>query len=292
MDSGRLGAAWGRIENFFFAQVDPRPYALVRIGFAMVALLNLIHLWPDRLVFFSNGGMIDRDVLRQEYPGPYLSVFYLWDSPEFVTISFVVAAIAMVCVGLGIGSRLALLVVWLFVSSYVARGFPVVHGWDVLQRIIAFLLLISPADRCWSLGQWRRRTATVAEDVPRYGLILLQVQVAVLYWQTVWFKVKDEAWRQGEFIAYFMRSMYSRFPDWPWENWELFSNALTYGSLAIEVALPFLLWSRRFRWWGFALGIGLHLGIWAASSLWLFSLVMLVPYAAFLERGDFEKLSR
>jgi hypothetical protein len=285
--------AWLRIEDFFFSRVDPRPYALVRICFAFVSLLNLITLWPDRLIFFSDAGMIDGPALRESYPGPYLSIYYWLDTPEFVTASFLVAALAMVCLGLGIGTRLAAFVIWVFLSSYIARGFPVIHGWDILQRIVAFILLISPADRCWSLGNWwRGKHAIPAADVPRYGLILLQVQLAVVYWQTVWLKIKDETWRNGEFIAYFMRSMYSRFPDWPWENWELLSNALTYGALAIEAAVPLLLWSRRYRWWGFALGWGLHIGIWSMSSLWLFSLVIMFPYFAFLERADFEKLGR
>ncbi len=285
--------AWQRIVDGFFAPTDPRPYALVRIAFAVTALLNLIDLWPDRLTFFSSAGMIEREVLREAYPGPYVSLFYWRDDPEFVTAVFVVAACALVCLGLGIGTRFAAGIVWLFVSSYIARGFPAIHGWDILQRIIAFVLMISPTDRCWSVSAWWRGARGEAPaKVPRYGLLLLQVQVAVVYWQTVWFKVKDEAWRSGEFIAYFLRSMYSRFPDWPWERWELLSNLLTYGTLVVETILPLLLWSRRWRWWGIALGFALHLGIWASSSLWLFSLVMLVPYAAFLERHDLERLRR
>lgn len=284
---------WLRLENLFFASVDPRPFALVRIFFSVVALLNLINLWPDRLVFFSAAGMIDGPALREAYPGPYISIFHEIDSPEFVTTSFVVAAVAMIFLGLGIGTRLAALVVWIFISSYIARGFPAMHGWDVLLRIIAFVLLISPADRCWSLASWLRGgESRPREDIPRYGLLLLQVQLAVIYWETVWLKIKDDAWRHGEFIAYFMRSMYSRFPDWPWEHWELLSNGLTYGTLIIEVAVPLLLWSRRYRWWGFVLGWGLHLGIWGMSSLWLFSLTIMIPYFAFLERADLDTLSR
>ncbi len=288
----------GKVHDLFFGPADPRAYALVRTSFAAVALLNLIDLWPDRHAFFSSAGLIDLETLRRNTAGaPYVSVFYWIQEPAGVTAVFIIAAIALIALGCGYATRLCAIIAWLWQCSYVTRAFPAMHGWDVLLRIIAFVLMVSPSDRIWRLDSlWNRKTIQSVDSisdqkfVPRYGLVLLQVQLAVVYWHTVWLKVDDSFWRDGEFISFFMMSMYSRFPNFHWENWQLLSNVLTYGTLVTELAIPLLLWNRRCRWLGFVLGIFLHGGIWFMSSLWLFSLTIMIPYFAFLEPQDFQSL--
>ncbi len=150
----------GKLREFFFGAADPRAYALVRISFAIVALLNLIDLWPDRHAFFSNAGLIDLETLRQNTTGaPFISVFYWIQEPAGVTAMFMVAAIALVALGCGYATRMCAIIAWLWHCSYVTRAFPAMHGWDVLLRIIAFILMVSPSDRKWCLdGLWNRKT--------------------------------------------------------------------------------------------------------------------------------------
>ena len=211
-----------------------------------------------------------------------------------VTSVFVIAALAMLCLALGIGSRVMIVLVFAFQLSYTYRAFPVVHGWDILLRIQAFILMISPLGptfrECFlsRYGGLQRRDSTV----PRYGLVLTQILLAVIYWQTIWLKAPDTAWRNGEFISHFMLSNYSRFQTTAWANWEVVSALLTYATLLIEIAVPLLLWKKRTRWLGFALGVSLHLGILAVSHIWLFSLAILVPYLAFLTGEDLDAIRR
>ena len=291
----KLGAGWRRFEDGWFGAVDARVYALLRIAFAIVALLNLIDLWPHRAMFFSDAGMIDGAAMMAEENGQLrFSVFNDLDSPGAVTWVFVIAALAMVCLGLGIWSRVMIILVFVWQLSYTYRAFPVIHGWDILLRIQAFILLFSPLGP--SLMALLKRGAGGAirrseSLVPRYGLILIQIQLAVVYWQTLWLKEVDGSWRNGEFISYFMLSVYSRFPSIAWARWEMASALLTYGTLIIELALPLLLWNRRTRWLGFAAGFALHFGILVTSKIWLFSLVVLVPYLAFLDGKDLDRLA-
>ena len=63
---------------------------------------------------------------------------------------------------------------------------------------------------------------------------------------------------------------------------------LTYGTLIFELAIPILLFFPRTRWLGFLSGIGLHLAIMLLSTIWIFQLVILVPYIAFLDRRDMD----
>lgn len=290
----KLGAGWRRFENAWLGPVDLRVYGWLRVAFAVVALANLIDLWPHRFTFFSSDGLVDSAAVAEAAGTWRISLFHFADSPAVVTTVFVIAALAMLCLALGIGSRVMIVLVFAFQVSYTYRAFPVVHGWDILLRIQAFILMISPLGptfrECFisRYGRLQRRE----NSVPRFGLVLTQILLAVIYWQTIWLKAPDAAWRNGEFISHFMLSNYSRFQSPSWANWEVVSAVLSYATLVIELAVPLLLWRKRTRWLGFALGFSLHLGILAVSHIWLFSWAILVPYLAFLTGEDLDAIRR
>src|SRR5258708_758636 len=105
---------WRRFPaDFFLGPEDERIYAAVRIGFAAVALLNLIFMWPDRQVFFSDTGIVDAGVAMNEARPFYLSVFAFAGSDTGVTAIMLVTALALVMLMAGIGARLAAL--WVLV---------------------------------------------------------------------------------------------------------------------------------------------------------------------------------
>ena len=84
---------WRRFPaDFFLGPEDERIYAAVRIGFAAVALLNLIFMWPDRQVFFSDTGIVDAGVAMNEARPFYLSVFAFAGSDTGVTAIMLVTA--------------------------------------------------------------------------------------------------------------------------------------------------------------------------------------------------------
>ena len=57
---------------------------------------------------------------------------------------------------------------------------------------------------------------------------------------------------------------------------------LTYGTLAVEIAIPVLVWNKRTRPWVLGLGVGLHLAIDVTLRVGFFSWIIFVAYIAFL----------
>ena len=93
--------------DVFFRREDERIYAVVRIAFAAVALLNLIFLWPDRQVLFSDAGMMDHEVAGSQASPVYLSIFAFARSETAVTCCLSVTVLALVMLMAGIGTRVA-----------------------------------------------------------------------------------------------------------------------------------------------------------------------------------------
>lgn len=278
--------------GLFFRQDDERIYALIRIVFAAVALLNLLCLWPDRHVLFSDGGMIDQQVAISQAQPVYLSVFAFAHSDTAVTAVMLLTALALLMLLAGIGARAAALWVFVWHVSYIARAPLALAGWDNILRAFSFLILVSPLGKCWTLPIGQARTSPPAY-VSSHGLVLMRLQVVVIYWQAVLarFRHPESYWTNGEFLSYFMLSHHSRWPG-PWVLKYPDLMALgTYCVLLGEIAIPILLWVRKTRWWGILLGVTLHAGICVlADNLGLFCLSMLMTYLAFLRSEDVEKL--
>ena len=188
-------------------EVDERVYAAFRIAFSSVAFINLIQLWAYRDSFFTSGGMIPAEAVAELGWHTRLSIFTYIDSSFGVAVCFLAAAAAMVCLGLGISPRAAAFVVLVWHVSYTYRAEPGLGGWDYVLRAYSFLILVSPLGRCWSV-----RGCASPKLVPNYGISLMRVQLAVIYWQSVVVKLGNNFWQDGEFLTYFLMSNFARWP--------------------------------------------------------------------------------
>ena len=289
-------SAWIRFPARLFLRCeDERIYAVVRIGFAVVALLNLIFLWPDRHVFFSDAGMFDADVIRTQAKPVYFSIFAFARSGAAVTWCMAGTAVALVMLLLGVATRLAAFWVLVWHLSYIARAIPATAGWDMVLRTYSFLVLISPAGKCWTLPALLRGGAKmIPATVPGYGLALMRIQVLVIYWQAVLARLvcPDPYWGNGEFMSYFLLSHHARWPG-PWVL--EYGSLLTFGTYAAQIAettIPVLLLLKKTRWWGMLLGFFLHAGISVvARDLGLFFAAMMMTYLAFLRAEDIDRIA-
>ncbi len=280
-----MKAAAEGLASVWLTEVDSRRYAAVRIALGVLVLLNIAHFWPLRVALFSNVGTVGGAASAELNPGLHLSVFSLAPSPLGVTLTFVCAAAAAALLTIGKWARpMAVAVAW-FSLSTIQRAPLATGGWDFVLSNFALLLAFSPLGAEWRPADlWR--SCERGPRVPRYGLVLMQLQVFVVYWQTVFVKMGNPYWRNGEFLTYFVMSHHGRFAGTWALGWHETFDKLTYLTLLVELAIPVLLWIPALRAWGLALGVALHLGIGLlGTGLWMFSATMLMGYCAFIDFG-------
>lgn len=283
----RVAHAFGRaragIAHFWLAPVDARSYALVRIALGLLASAVVIEVWPVRASLYTSAGLMA--------PAPslylYLPLAHGHDL-RAVSVTLGLAGVAAVCLTLGLGTRAALLYTWAWSMGASLVALPAETGYDAIVRTTSFVLLWSPTVRAWALDA--RLLGPAPRAVPRYSLRLLQWQLIVLYVVTVWLKAPDSYWRNGEFMAFFMMSLFSRARDPVWAELGRTSALLTWSAITIEAAVPVLLCT-RFRRLAIALGVALHGGIALASRIEMFSFAMLPLYASFVTGDDVDALA-
>jgi hypothetical protein len=273
-------AGWQR---FWFAPQPTSTLALFRIGFGLVVTAWSVSLAPDLLAFYGPYGI--EPGRPETLPGEW-SLLSTSTGPEVLVGALVVLVAGSVALTLGLYSRIAALVVFAGVVSFQQRNGLVDNSGDLLIRNLAFFCVLAPTGVALSLDRLRTSRATFWEFPARapWVLRLVQIELSVGYLSAVWHKVSGATWRDGTAVAYALRMS-------DLQRWAapaavtrsiLLTEALTFGALALELALGVLVWNRAARPWVMALGVAMHLMIDCFLVVGFFTFAMLVAYLAFL----------
>jgi uncharacterized membrane protein YphA (DoxX/SURF4 family) len=282
---------YDRWDRFWFAPVPTSTLALVRMGVGLVAFLYGATLLIDARALIGPEGVVPAQP-GLETP---ITVLAHATSDTAAVATVVVLIVAAVCVVIGLGTRVAALVLFVAMLSVHRRDPFMLNGGDLLLRCQTFFLVLMPSGASFSVDRWLR-TRRIADPAERaearwrfptaapWGLRLLQVQMSLLYLDSVWEKLPGESWRDGTAVGRALRVEEFRrlaMPGWFVDSDLLIAGA-TWGTLVVELALAVGVWSGRWRPRVLLAGIALHLGIEVTMALGFFAAAIFAGYLAFV----------
>jgi vitamin K-dependent gamma-carboxylase-like protein len=286
----RALAAWDR---FWFASQSVSTLAVIRIAYGLLLLGWAGAIGGDLLAFFSNEGILPTppDPLG---PGAW-GLLGTFSGNGAVVVAYSALVVSALMLTLGLQTRVAAVVAFVTVLALMRRNPWVLDSGDLLIQGTAFYLALAPSGAALSADRWLATRNGKGEfwAFPRrapWVLRLLQVQLSILYLSAFWQKTGGEKWRDGTAVSYALQlGDLQRLPV-PDEltTSVLVTNVLTFGTLAVELALGILVWNRTLRPWVLLAGVALHLGIDYAIRVGFFSYAVLLLYLAFIppERMD------
>ncbi|MDT5059528.1 MAG: hypothetical protein QOF66_7894 [Mycobacterium sp.] len=278
----RFAAALNRWRGFWFAPEPVYTLGLVRMAFGALAVLWTLSLFPDLHELFGvNGPVPQQPTLDYRW-----GIFQVWTGDTAISIGWVVLLLSAIAVAVGWHSRLAAILVFVLLTSFMRRDPWIFTAGDGVISVTALYLALSSCGAALSLDQ-RRRTGSfwTAQCRAPWPIRLMQVQLSVIYLVSVQAKLSGKPWVGGYAVAYAWRTDYKwailPAPQWMSEN-AIIVNVATWGTLAIELAIAILIWNRRLRPWVLAAGVLLHLMILLSLNVGFFSPAMFVLYLAFV----------
>jgi hypothetical protein len=288
----RLGKLSDAFDRFLFDGCDPRIIPPMRIGFAIIILIQSLVAWPDAERWFTDAGLLNTQTAKElTSPGSWSLLF--WLPSNVLTVK--------VCLGLLIGHALFMLVgvasrfqaaaIFVWLVSFQNRNPLITDGEDIVFRIMAFLFIWLPLDCGWSL--WNRKRSTqsfeTSSKADAWGLRLIQIQMTAIYASTALCKTQGVSWWNGTAVWFvsrlsddYGRAVPKSFLDLPWT-----SEIATWGTLLIEFLLPIALWIRPIRNYAVLVGLMLHLGIELSMNLFLFQWIMMLGLLSFIDFDRF-----
>ena len=276
--------AW---ERFWFAPEPTSTLAVFRITVGLLTLGWAVSLAPDLFGFFSQDGIVPEQPSYGVAAAKGLwGILGFYPSDAAVVALYAALLVASVCVTAGLATRLAAAVLFVALLSFERRAPFVFNGGDQLLRILAFYLALAPSGAALSLDRLLRRRRQFWEFPLRASWVvrLMQVQFSIIYLFAAWPKLRGTTWNDGSAVYYAVRiEDLERFPvPDALTSTAYVSNLLTYGTVAAELSLAFLVWSRRLRPWVLAVGVLLHLSIDYSLRVGFFSYAMLALYIVWI----------
>lgn len=290
----KLKSAWQR---FWFLEQSTLPLDLFRICLGLCVLQSAYFLFPELLTWFGEDGWAPAASIREFYPN-ILPLLPPGDG-AIVTVFWILVA-AAACLTAGLFTRGSAIVVWLCLMALHYFNPFCVNSGDALLRICAFFLIFSPAGNVLSIDRLLivRRTGSggaIYDGPPRspWAQRLIQVQVALIYWQAFWGKIEGPHWLDGTAVYYVthLTELQRFFLPMLFENM-LVCKVLTWGTLVLEFCLWSLIWFKRCRYVVLIFGVLLHAGIDVAMNLPVFEVIMISTYLLFIEPADLERWLR
>lgn len=290
-----LASAWDR---FFHAPQPVEGIALFRILFGAMLLLNWAFLAPDvRAWFGERGSLTAATALSLTGPGR-LDAFRLLPGSDGWTLAvFGALGLTSATLAAGFMTRTSAAVVFVGLASINHRNPVILNSADSLLRVLTFLLIFAPSGKAWSVDRWRalRRGDAPPEPQPEapWAQRLIQIQVAILYLSTAWWKLLGNAWRDGTAVYYMSRLVeFERFSVPLLFDDMRFIRVITWGSLATELAIGTLVWFPWFRYPVLLAGALLHLGVEFTMNIPVFQWLMLACLTTFIPPVDVAAAAR
>lgn len=299
-----LSEAWLAWNRFWFSPSDPATLSLIRV--LTGAMLLYTHLvWSlDLQAFLGPEGWLPVDYLRtQVHPQDATkwtiwSVFFWIEQPWLVWIVHIFALLVFFCLTIGLFSRVAAILAFLFAVSYAHRISPgAFFGLDKINCMLALYLMLGPCGARYSLDRIRslRRgdsTPISPSTMANLAIRLVQVHLCVIYLFSGLAKYQGETWSAGTAVWWAVANPEYQSLDMTWlADWPWLVQLATYGCLAWELSYCFLIWNRFTRPIMLWMAVAVHLGIAIAMGMITFGLVMLIANLAFLSSAGVRRVA-
>jgi len=281
--------------DFFFRPTSPVTLGLFRLVFGFWTLAYGVLLFPERWTWFSNRGVLlaSEAAAYNGGVGTYIhqnDLLILPGADHWLTLFFVVYLLAALSLTIGFWSRTSAALVYVGICALHARNAAIHNSGDTVMVVMAAYLILSPCGAACSVDRLIRIFRGSEDDTPPliqpWAQRLMQLQITVLYLCASLSKASGGPWQDGTAVYYPMHLPESvRFPVWGLNNIYII-NLVTWGTVAVEMALGTVVWVPRLRLYVLAGGVLLHLGIEYGMNIPFFSALMITSYINFLKPAE------
>lgn len=222
---------------------DLRSMAALRVGCALIVLLDLLQRSADLVSHYTDQGIAPRILVIEHTNRWSVSLHQISGIWQWQAVLFIIAAVAALALLVGYRTRLASILTWALFVSVVTRNPYVGYSADVLLRLMLFWGMFLPWGRVYSVdAAWRDKPARL-DHFLSLGTIAYVIQIVSVYLFSVLLKSGKEWWSEGSAIYYALSIDYLATPIGKALREAPFTvlKFTTWSVLILEVVAPLIL---------------------------------------------------
>jgi len=201
--------------------VSSKPLGLFRILFGLAMLFQFFKI-SKRISFFK-----DPEYLYFPYPElDWMPVF----STNGMWMLFVAGLIATILFTIGVFHKYSAAIMTFVYGYFFSLDSMYYNNHYYLIFLIGFLMIFARADAAFTPLKSRKE-----DSASNWNYIIFQFQIAIVFFYGGLSKLNSD-WINGNIISNITES-------------ELLNQVLNYGGLAFDLLIPFLLFSKKYRWY-------------------------------------------
>lgn len=272
-----------------FGYGSPVTMGLFRLIFGAVTFTTLAMTMIDWQAWYTETGYIPTNIL-QRWNGDMVRFDLLEHvtNPNVTLVFYLLTLLAALLTTVGLFTRVSSIALLIGVTSLHHRAPDILHSGDTLVRAMLLYIAVAPSGAAMSLDRYFALKRGDAPDEPREVSLwpqrMMQIQVAIVYFTTVWHKSFGAWWLNGTATWYPINlTEFDRFPVPEFLDKQPFIALTTYGTLATELALATLVFCKPLRKWVLICGLILHAGIEYRMNIPMFAFIMCSTYLVFYD---------
>ncbi|NJO94024.1 MAG: HTTM domain-containing protein [Hydrococcus sp. RM1_1_31] len=264
-----------KLEQLF--GLDLRSLALLRIGLAVLLLVDLFKRAQDIQAHYSDRGILPREVLIEHNLNLWRWSLHLFSGQAlFQGLLFILAGAIALALLIGYRTRFVTILSWALLFSLQMRNPLIINAGDVELRLVLFWSIFLPLGACYSIDNaFNSSPRILPTRILSAATVALTLQVCFVYWFTCALK-SDPIWHtEGSAVYYALNLDYLVTPIGKFLlNFPSLLVFLTFTTIWFELLGPFLLFipfrTDLFRFLAVILFILLHIGFGSGLSIGLF----------------------
>ncbi len=284
MIPARCQSAW---DLFWNKPQTYAPLAFFRISIALLTLIHTVVLYHESefLDVYGQFGLI-RGELNDALLAPIfprlswltngLSSMGMDEITALKSILFVYSCV-LLSLTAGFCTRMSGFLAWSFNLMMINSSILFSYGYDTFTNNALLYCWLLPVGNAFSVDAgWSTHTVVTANEATAARKIL-QFHLCIVYIFSGLHKSLGDQWWNGEAIwrAVMQPPFDTHNAAWL-ADWPTFTLLLGWGTLALEIGYPLWVYPSKWRPYGLAAIISMHLGIGFFMGLWFFAFIMIL----------------
>jgi len=294
------------IDRWWFGRGSPVTLGLFRIAMGLIAFASMGLVLFDFEAWFTEKGFLPLSVAQQwahvdfsfdlgqhavQLPFdhlPRVNIFGIAADSRVALALYLLVMLSALTTALGLWTRVSTIILAIGMVSIHHRNPIILHSGDTLMRLCVIYLAWAPSGAACSydrvIALWKGRAPAEPKPISLWGQRLIQFQVAIVYFTTVWWKWFGIYWKDGTATWYPENlNEFNRFPVPEFIRHQPFIAFTTYGTLVVELSLATLVFYKPLRKYVLLAGIAMHGYIEYRFNIPFFAFTIIATYICFYD---------
>ncbi len=263
------------------APVEAAPLAVFRILFGIMMLLSIVRFWSY--------GWIDKLYIQPKYFFSYYGFEWVKPIGDYTYLIFFVCGLAAVCIALGYRYTIAIIIFFLSFTYIELMDKTTYLNHYYFISVLSFVMIFLPANAYFSVDA-ARNPDKAYQYIPAWTINSVKLLLAIVYFYAGLAKLNSDwllkamplkIWLPSKFNIPFLGDLVSQ----EWAQY-LFS----WSGAIYDLAIPFLLLSRKTRPFAFVLVVVFHVLTRVLFPIGMFPYIMIVSTLLFFDAAIHHKV--